>query len=83
MALGAMIFAGADGIARELTLPETEAPLPTSLSAALDLMDASDAMKSWFGSVFFEAYMRHKRSEAAYVADLPEEELCALYAEVY
>jgi glutamine synthetase len=46
-------------------------------------MDASDAMKSWFGPVFFEAYMRHKRSEAAYVADLPEEELCALYAEVY
>jgi glutamine synthetase len=83
MALGAMIFAGADGIARELTLPETEAPLPTLLSAALDLMDASDSIKSWFGPVFFEAYMRHKRSEVAYVADLPEEELCARYAEVY
>lgn len=83
MALGAMIFAGADGIARQLSLPEKEAPLPSSLSAALDLMEASDAMKSWFGPVFFEAYMRHKRSEAAYVADLPEAELCARYAEVY
>ncbi|WP_108682698.1 glutamine synthetase family protein [Methyloceanibacter sp. wino2] len=83
MALGAMIFAGADGIARQLSLPETEAPLPASLSAALDLMDASEAMRSWFGPVFFEAYMRHKRSEVAYVADLPEAELCARYAEVY
>ena len=40
-------------------------------------------MTPWFGPVFFEAYMRHKRSEAAYVADLPEAELCARYAEVY
>lgn len=83
MALGAMIFAGADGIARRLPLPETETALPTSLSAALDLMVASEAVKSWFGPVFFEAYMRHKRSEAAFVADLPEAELCARYAEVY
>ncbi|MEM9590597.1 MAG: glutamine synthetase family protein [Pseudomonadota bacterium] len=83
MALGALIFAGADGIARRMKLPDTEAPLPGSLSAALDLMQASDAMQSWFGPVFFEAYMRHKRSEVAYVADLPEAELCARYAEVY
>jgi len=83
MALGALIFAGADGIARQMSLPETEVPLPGSLSAALDLMEASDAMKSWFGPVFFEAYMRHKRSEVAHVADLPDAELCARYAEVY
>lgn len=83
MALGALIFAGADGIARELTLPETEAALPTSLTAALDLMEESTALKSWFGPVFFEAYLRHKRSEAAYVADLSPEDLCARYAEVY
>ncbi|MDJ0513748.1 MAG: glutamine synthetase family protein [Methyloceanibacter sp.] len=83
MALGALIFAGADGIARQMRLPDTEVPLPGSLSVALDLMEASDAMKSWFGPVFFEAYMRHKRSEVAYVADLPEAELCGRYAEVY
>jgi len=83
MALGALIFAGADGIGRKLALPENEAALPTSLTSALDLMDASAAMKSWFGPVFFGAYLRHKRSEAAYVADLPAEELCARYADVY
>ncbi|HML93717.1 glutamine synthetase family protein [Methyloceanibacter sp.] len=83
MALGALIFAGADGIARDLALPKGPAPLPKSLPAALDLMEASDTVKSWFGPVFFEAYLRHKRSEASYVADLPEEDLCARYAEVY
>ncbi|GFO82248.1 MAG: glutamine synthetase [Methyloceanibacter sp.] len=83
MALGALIFAGADGIARDLALPKAPAPLPKSLPAALDLMEASDTVKSWFGPVFFEAYLRHKRSEASYVADLPEEDLCARYAEVY
>ena len=83
MALGALIFAGADGIARRLSIPETEVALPTSLDAALDLMEDSESMKSWFGPVFFEAYMRHKRSEAAYVAHLTDAELCARYADVY
>lgn len=83
MALGALIFAGADGIARELAVPETAANLPHSLGEALDVMEASDTLKSWFGPVFFEAYMRHKRSEIAYVADLSPADLCARYAEVY
>ena len=83
MALGALIFAGADGIARQLSIPDTEAALPSSLSAALDLTEDSEAMKSWFGPTFFEAYMRHKRSEVAYVADLTDAELCTRYAEVY
>jgi glutamine synthetase len=46
-------------------------------------MEASDTVKSWFGPTFFEAYVRHKRSEVAYVADLSPAELCARYAEVY
>lgn len=83
MALGAVIFAGADGIARKLSLPETAQPLPRSLGEALDAMEASDRVKSWFGPVFFEAYLRHKRSEVAYVADLDPQDLCARYAEVY
>jgi len=83
MALGALILAGADGLARKLPLPDTAPALPRSLGEALDLMEASDAVKSWFGPVFFEAYLRHKRSEVAYVADLSPEDLCARYAEVY
>jgi len=83
IALGAVIFAGADGIARKLQLPDTYQPLPRSLGEALDAMEASDIVKTWFGPTFFEAYVRHKRSELAYVADLAPEELCARYAEVY
>jgi len=83
MALGALIFAGADGIARKLALPKGVANLPRSLDQALNLMETSDTLKSWFGPVFFEAYLRHKRSEAAFVADLSKADLCARYAEVY
>lgn len=85
MALGAMIFAGADGIARKLTLPErgTAPPLPHSLREALDAMEASQTVASWFGSTFVEAYLRHKRSELAHVAGLEPSDLCARYAEIY
>lgn len=86
LALGAMIRAGADGIARGLDLPAAGATppmLPRSLTQALDLMEASPAVQSWFGPVFMEAYLRHKRSEVTYVAGLSNAELCARYAEVY
>lgn len=83
MALGALIFAGADGLARKLALPETAPPLPRSLGEALDAMEANDSVKSWFGPTFFDAYLRHKRSEIAHVADLAPAELCARYAEIY
>jgi len=83
MALGALIFAGADGLARNLSLPDAAPPLPHSLGEALDIMEANDTVKGWFGPVFFEAYLRHKRSEVAYVADLSPEDLCARYAEIY
>jgi glutamine synthetase len=46
-------------------------------------MEASDAVKTWFGPTFFEAYLRHKRSELAHVAGLAPPDLCARYAEVY
>jgi glutamine synthetase len=86
MALGALIFAGADGVARKLPLPAagaTPPPLPHSLAEALDAMEASPGAQSWFGSVFLEAYLRHKRSELAHVAGLEAPALCARYAEIY
>jgi glutamine synthetase len=86
LALGALLFAGADGIARKLALPEpgdTAKPLPRSLAQALNQMERSDAVKRWFGPVFLEAYLRHKRSELAHVAGLDAAELCARYAEIY
>jgi glutamine synthetase len=86
MALGAVLFAGADGLRRSLPLPEAGAPaemLPRSLSEALDGMERSEAVQSWFGPVFLDAYLRHKRSELQHVAGLDDAELCARYAEVY
>jgi glutamine synthetase len=86
MALGALIFAGADGIAKKLSFPkpgEEAPPLPRSLGQALDSMEKSAAVKSWLGSTFLEAYLRHKRSEIAHIAALDPPELCAFYAEVY
>lgn len=86
MALGAVVFAGVDGIARGMTLPPPDAAspaLPGSLGAALDAMEASAAVAGWFGPVFLEAYLRHKRAELATLTDLEPEELCDRYAEVY
>jgi glutamine synthetase len=86
MALGALIFAGADGIEKKLALPEPGAkpkPLPHSLAEALDNMERSDSVRDWLGPTFLEAYLRHKRSELAHVAGLDPPELCARYAEVY
>ena len=86
LALGALLFAGADGIARKLSLPnpgKASKPLPRSLTQALDHMERSEAVRRWFGPVFLEAYLRHKRSELAHVAGLDAVELCARYAEIY
>jgi glutamine synthetase len=86
MALGAVIFAGADGLQRKLGLPPSADgvdELPHSLSQALDNMAASKAVAGWFGPVFLEAYLRHKRSEVKHVAEWAVNELCNRYAEVY
>ena len=86
LALGAVVFAGADGIARGLALPAPNAatpPLPRALAEALDAMQTSTAVQSWFGPTFLEAYLRHKRAELATLTDLDPEELCDRYANVY
>src|SRR5262249_37624835 len=84
LALGAVIFAGADGIRRELPLPSGTPPaLPHSLLEALDRLAASETVAQWFGPVHLDAYMRFKRIEAQKIAGLSPAELCARYAEVY
>lgn len=86
MVLGAVLFAGADGIKRKLALPDAgakAATLPRSLTAALRDMQHSEAVQAWFGPVFLDAYLRHKRSEVAYTSEFSVSELCHRYAEVY
>ena len=86
LALGAVLFAGADGIARRLALPAPStapAMLPRSLPEALGNLAESEAARGWFGPVFLEAYLRHKRAEVEHLAGFDPVELCARYAEVY
>ncbi len=86
LALGAVIFAGVDGIRRELPLPKasgTPQALPHSLPEALDRLAASELVAGWFGPTHFDAYLRFKRIEAEKVSQFSPTELCARYAEVY
>ena len=98
LALGAVVWAGVDGISRGLSLPQQRdiaamapdqrraagiAELPHSLGEALDCLEATPQAADWFGAAYLDAYLRHKRAELAMVADLTPEELCARYAESY
>jgi glutamine synthetase len=86
LALGAVIFAGADGIRRELPLPASggeRAPLPRALGEALDRLAAAPLAGQWFGPTHLDAYLRFKRVEAEKVAQLPPAELCGHYAQIY
>jgi glutamine synthetase len=86
LALGAFIYAGLDGIRRELdpgepvlvdpaSLNESErarmnvAPLPASLTAALDALEADPLLLSALGPLRSAAYLAVKRSEAAHFAE--------------
>ena len=85
MALGAVLFAGADGLRRKLALPGRRRPagIAALVGEALNAMEASDAVRGWFGPVFMDAYVRHKRSELAYTQEFAVTELCQRYAEIY
>jgi glutamine synthetase len=84
LALGAVIWAGVDGIRRELPLPtDGGGALPHSLGEALERLAALPAAREWFGDVLLDAYLRHKRSEIALVGAFDATEQCRRYAEVY
>jgi glutamine synthetase len=83
LALGAIVYAGVDGLRRALPLPTDAPSLPRSLSDALDRLAGSEAARGWFGPVHLDAYLRHKRAEVEQIKALDPAELCARYAEVY
>ena len=56
---------------------------PFRIARVTEAMAASKAVAEWFGPVFLEAYLRHKRSEMHHVAEWAVNELCNRYAEVY
>jgi glutamine synthetase len=98
LVLGAIINAGVDGMRHGLELPEprdvsrmSEAErkaagirhLPRSLTEALDHLEATHEAKEWFGPVYLEAYLRHKRAEIRMLEGLDEAAQCARYALTY
>ena len=97
LALGAVVRAGVDGIRQGLTLPEPRnvaamdaaarraagiSELPHSLEEALDCLEATPQASDWFGPVYLDAYLRHKRAEVAW-SPISRGETCARYAESY
>jgi glutamine synthetase len=96
IALAAIIFAGAEGLRRELELPidvtrsrdnllqtRNPVPLPGSLTEAIEHLQGSHSAREWFGPTHFEAYVRAKRAEATNTKDLDPVALCDRYAAVY
>ena len=98
LTLGAVVHAGVAGIRDKLALPEPRditpmsagerekagiRHLPQSLVEALDNLEATPEARDWFGPLYLEAYLRHKRAEIKMLAGLDETEQCARYALAY
>jgi glutamine synthetase len=84
LALAAMVQAGLDGIReqREIDSGAGKA-LPTSLLAALNLLEQTPAARGWFGASLLADYLSFKRAELAALSDLDEAEICRRYCEAY
>jgi glutamine synthetase len=84
LALGAMVWAGVDGIRNAMELPDGDGPpLPDSLDAALVALEKTAAATGWFGVTYLNAYLMHKRAEARSLDGLDEAAQCARYAQTY
>lgn len=83
LALGALVWAGVDGINRGLELPAEGPPLPATLGEALDALEADRAAPDWFGATYLNAYLMHKRGELASMEGLDEAAQCARYGLTY
>ena len=100
LVLGALVWAGIDGLRNKTPVPEatTSDPdamsqtqrqkcglkrLPTSLPQALDLMAASNKVKSWMGEEFHGAYIMNKCSEIKLLEGLDGSEQIKRYTECF
>ncbi len=76
LALGALVWAGLDGLRRRRTLGPAPAPLPVSLAGTMGRFEASTAAADWFGPLH-DVYLRFKRGEIQALAGLDEAAVCA------
>jgi glutamine synthetase len=86
LALGAIIWAGVDGLTRQLTLPTShhDTPLlPRSLEEALAALERDEVAVTWWTKEAMAAYLAFKRAEIETLGPAGPDEICARYAEVY
>jgi glutamine synthetase len=84
LALGALVWAGLDGIRQRRTLATTPgAALADTLPAALDLLAASEDARAWMGAGLHDAYLMFKRAEVAGLEGLDDATICDRYAAIY
>lgn len=97
LALGALVWAGLDGLRRKMPVPAaTEGDitdedikrlgltrLPANLADALERFRESEDLKNWMGEEFHNAYLMNKRSELKLVDGLDIEEQYLRYARCY
>jgi glutamine synthetase len=87
LALGALVRAGADGLARDLPAPGLTGPgatnLPASLDEALVALEEDSVMSSWLPADLLRTYLSMKRAEISVMSKVPADEVHARYAEAY
>ncbi len=57
--------------------------LPATLALALERLENDDTVRSWFRDPFIDVYLKHKRGELEYLADMSPEEIYQAYEGVY
>lgn len=84
LALGALIWAGVDGLERGLALEASDfaALPPANLEAALAALEADDAAKTWWSKQAMAAYLAFKRAENKAFEGCDDATICSRYAEV-
>ena len=84
LALAMMVQAGRDGIRHRREIEAvTPRPLPSHLSEALNLLEATPEASAWLGADLLSAYLKFKRAEIKGLDNMDENEICRRYAEVY
>jgi glutamine synthetase len=86
LVLGAIVWAGIDGLKRNLTLPELgdDTPLlPRTLNEALDALEANEITRTWWSETAMNAYLAFKRAELTALEGLDAHAVCGRYSDVY
>jgi len=57
--------------------------LPQSLPEALERLEKDEAVTSWFPEPFIDVYLKHKRGELEYLAEMSPDEVYSAYESAY